>query len=193
MKSNKVHGVKVKAISIYVTIIFVVMFSLGVKAQEEKDNRKEKKEQQKKEQEARFQLAKAALYDTNFVIPADNIALNSGQSFNINNTINFLRLSRNEGALQISAYLSPVDGLNNIGELYVKGPLTLVKFTEKKERLTLNFTLNGQTGKLRITVTIFGTDKATVYVDGFQYGPQFQLNGLVQKPENAQIYEKRSF
>ena len=193
MKSIKVHGVKVKSISIFLTAMFVMVFSAGIQAQDQKDNRQEKKERQKKEQEAQFQLAKAALYDTNFVIPANNIVLNSGQSFIINSTINFLRLSGNEGALQCSAYLSPDRGLNNTGELYVKGPLTLVKFTEKKDRITLNFTLNGQTGKMRITVSIFGTDKATVYVDGYLGGPQFQLSGRVQKPENAQIYEKRSF
>jgi len=173
-------------------LLSVLMFNaVTMMAQDVKETRQQKKERQKKEREIQFQTAKAMLFDTTFVVPAKTISLNSGQTFNINSTINFLRLSGNEGTLQISSYLSPDRGLNNRGELFVKGPLTFVKYTEKKERITLYFLLNGQTGKLRITVSINGSNDATVFVDGNIGGPAFQLSGKLVQVKDAQIYERK--
>lgn len=173
-------------------LLSVLMFNaVTMMAQDVKETRQQKKERQKKEREIQFQTAKAMLFDTTFVVPAKTISLNSGQTFNINSTINFLRLSGNEGTLQISSYLSPDRGLNNRGELFVKGPLTFVKYTEKKEQITLYFLLNGQTGKLRITVSINGSNDATVFVDGNIGGPAFQLSGKLVQVKDAQIYERK--
>lgn len=173
---------------------FILMFSMSLMAQQHNESREEKKARQKAEREIQFQAARTALLDTNFVVPADNISSNNGQTFVINNTINFLRISGGqEGVLQVSAYLSPERGVNNQREIFVKGPLTMVRFIQKKDRITLSFLLNGQTGKLRITVAIDGSDKATVYADDDMGGPMFQLNGTLIRYSEAKIFEKRQF
>ena len=182
-----------KSLTNILLLCLFLMFSMSLMAQQPKESRKEKKARQKKEQEVKFLNAKALLYDTAFVVPANNISLNNGQTFNINNTINFLRLSGHEGAIQISAYLAPDRGLNNTGELFVKGPITFVNFIEKNDRVTLSFLLNGETIKLRITVSICGSDQATVFVDQNIGGPAFQLSGKMVQFKDAQIYERKLY
>jgi hypothetical protein len=75
----------------------------------------------------------------------------------------------------------------------MKGPITFVEFKEKKDRLTLSFFLNGETSKLRITVSIFGSNLATVFVDGLIGGPAFQISGKLVPFEDAQIYERKLY
>lgn len=174
-------------------LILSMILAPGAMAQQEKETRKEKKERIKKERLIKFKKAKAAMYDTAFVIPADNISFASGPLVNVSSTINYLQVIGEKAVLQIGNEFAAGSGLNNLGGFTLKGNISNLKINEKKNRVFVSFTLTGLIGTARIAVSIAGSNLATVDVDGMYSGRAFTMRGDLITLKEARIFEGTEF
>ena len=170
-------------------LIFAVAFSAEASGQTKKELRKQKKAQREKEQQAAFLAAKAAMLDTAFVIPAQSIQFERGTYIPVTGNINFLKITGNESVLQIGSTLSIGPGLNNLGGVTVKGRVSSLKISQRKENIYMSYILTGIVGTVNISININGSDQATVNVDGMFSGYSFTMQGTLVRPEEASIYE----
>lgn len=176
-----------------IVLSFFILLSISGLAQDKKETRQERKERQKQEQEKLFNKAKAAIYDTAFVVPAESVQFRGGRMIQANKSINFLQLIGKEGVLQIGSTFSVNPGLNNLGGVTLKGPVSNIKIQEKNERIFMSFTITDMIGTARISLSINGSNRAYVDVEGMFSGRMFTLRGNLIDFKDAGIYEGFSF
>ena len=180
-----------------ILMMFVLSTSVQMLAQERKQTKKErkeaKKEQQKKEQAALFEITKQLIKDTAFVVAADRIAFKQGQSFTVSQTLNFLRVYKGEGVLQIAPINSPNLGANGLGGVTMKGPLTQYEITEKGNNIYVRITLKGTLGTAMINLSVYGGNNAVVDVSGLFSGKAFTLYGQLEHLNDVRIFEGTSY
>jgi hypothetical protein len=172
---------------------FLEIITLNVMAQDKKETKQERKERQKKEQKMLFEKAKASMYDTAFVVPAESVQISGGRMMMVSKTINFVQLIGPEGVVQIGSDFATQPSLNNLGGVTLKGPIGNLKISEKKERIFMTFTITDVIGIVRVAVTINGSNKAVVDVDGMFSGKAFTLRGDLIDFKDAGIYEGFSY
>lgn len=175
-----------------IIVLLIFSFSGSVVAQEKKETRAERKERQKQEQIKKFEIAKAAMYDTAFVVPAESIQFRGGRQMFVNKTINFLQLIGNEGVLQIGSTFSINPGLNNLGGVTLKGPVSNLKIQEKKDRIFMSFYITDVVGTAHVSLAINGSNSAYVDVDGMFSGRMFTMRGNLIDFKEAGIFEGTS-
>jgi len=171
----------------------LIVFTLNSLAQDKKETKQERKERQKQEQKKKFEKAKASMYDTAFVVPAESVQIRGGRMMMVNRTINFVQLIGTEGVVQIGSDFASQPGLNNLGGVTLKGPISNIKISEKKERIFMTFTITDVIGIVRVAVTINGSNDAVVDVDGMFSGRAFTMRGNLIDFKEAGIYEGFSY
>ena len=176
-----------------VLLAFVFSFSTNAWGQQPKESREQRKAREKREQEAAYQKAKQAVYDTAFVILGETIQFKRGTLVPVSGNINYLELNGDESVLQIGSHMSPGPGLNNLGGVTLKGKISNLKISEKKNRIYITYTLSGLIGTARIAISVNGSDKATVDVNGMFSGNSFTMRGTLVNPGEAHIYEGTEF
>ena len=189
--------------TIFLSFILLIAFSTvqnSVFAQEKKMTKKErkelkkaKKEQKKKEQEALYKLSKQLIKDTSFVIAADRITFKSGQSFNVSNTLNFLKVYKNKGVLQIAPINSTNLGPNGLGGITMDGSIQQYEITDKGDKIYLRIILKGTIGTAMINVNVYGSNNAVVDVSGLFSGKAFTMYGPINALGDVHIFEGTSY
>jgi hypothetical protein len=180
---------------IFQSVLFaaLMIISLSILAQDKKETKQERKERQKQEQKKVFEKAKASMYDTAFVVPAESVQIRGGRMMLVSKTINFLQLIGTEGVVQIGSDFASQPGFNNLGGVTLKGPISNIKISEKKERIFMTFTITDVIGIVRVAVTINGSNKAVVDVEGMFSGKAFTMRGNLIDFKDAGIYEGFSY
>lgn len=180
-----------------ILIMFVLTSSVQIVAQESNQTKKErkeaKKEQQKKEQVEIFELSKQLIRDTAFIVAADRITFKDGLSFTVTQTLNFLRVYKGKGVLQIAPISSPNLGANGLGGETLKGTLTQYKITEKGNNIYVNIILKGTLGTAIINLNVYGGNNAVVDVSGLYRGKAFTMSGTIAHLGEVRIFEGISY
>ena len=175
-------------------LLMIIFLSMPVIAQQsKKEARKAKREKQEAEMNKKFILAKQLINDTTFLIPAETIQFRYGQVVTVDGTINFLKVDGKESVLQIGSDLAMKPGLNDLGGFTLKGPISNLKIKESKKMMYMSYNLTGVIGTAYIIVTITGSDKATVEVNGMFSGKAFTMYGSLVSPDSTLIYEGQEF
>nr|NQU91674.1 DUF4251 domain-containing protein [Bacteroidota bacterium] len=177
------------------TLAFTLTILIGLNgfAQSKKELRAQKKEKENQEQEVKYNKAKAAMFDTAFVITVESIQFRNHGVTNVTQNINFVQVIGKDGVLQIGSDLAPGPGLNNLGGFTLKGPISNIKIKEKKNKVYMSYVLTGLIGTARIAISIVGSNQATVDVDGMYSGRAFTMRGDLKTLKEAQVFEGTEF
>lgn len=173
---------------------FLILPYFAVAQQQE--TRKERKAKEKQQQLANYEMAKQLLQDTTFLIPAETFQLSDGSNFtSVDGTINFLKIDKGDGVLQLGNALSPNPGRNNLGGITVSGKVTniRIKNNEKRNSLFMTFNLIGPVITARVAITLTGSDKAAISIDGLYTGKGINLRGPVKAPGEKRIFQGAEF
>lgn len=194
MKIKKALNLKV----IFLTVILAaILLPATVMSQENRgETRKEKKAREKAEQIKKYEQARQLILDSTFAVPADNILFGDGSPMTpVQSTINFLKMDGDEAVIQVGSDFARTRGLNSLGGVTLKGKVSNLKIKEKegKNRLFMTFTLTGLIGTARISLSLTGSDRAVVDVDGMFSGRAFSLRGPVQTLGETNIFEGTEF
>jgi ribosomal protein S25 len=180
--------------------MFVLSVSVQISAQERKQTKKErkeakkaKKEQLKKEQAALFERTKQQIKDTSFVIAAERITFKSGMNFSVTQTLNFLKVYKGEGVLQIAPISSPRLGPNGLGGITMKGQLSQYEITDKGDNIYVKITLKGTLGTAMINISAYGGNNAVADVSGLFSGRAFSMYGPLEHLDDVHIFEGTSY
>ena len=161
-------------------------------SQEQKESRKERKEREKKEQVALFEIAKKLIADTAFIIPADRITLRGGITGTVQNNINFLKVYKSKGVLQISPTHSSELGLNGLGGITIRGNITKYEVKDNGKKIYVSIYLKDPIANAIINVSLYGSTSATVDVSGMFSGSAFTMYGNINLLGNVNIFEGSS-
>ena len=153
-------------ISKFVFLFIFILFTFSLTAQDKKKTRKERKEREKKEQAAKFEVAKQLILDSAFIIPADRIALKSGVTGTVQNNINFVKVFKKQGVLQVSPSHSSELGLNGLGGFTIKGDITNYEVKDKGDKIYLRIYLKDKMANAILNISLYGGTNATVDVSG---------------------------
>ncbi len=175
-------------ITLMISLVWLIS-ATAVFAQSKNETRQERKAREAKQDQMAFKKAKAAMFDTAFVVPAQTIQFRNGSLVGVNGTINYLQVIGKKGVLQIGSYLSPGPGLNNIGGVTLKGNISDLKINQKKDRVFMRFTLTGLIGTANVAVNITGSNRATVDVNGMFSGRFFTMTGNLITLKEAHVIE----
>lgn len=178
-------------------IIAALMIPASLMSQENRaETRKERKEREQAENLKKFETAKKLVLDTTFAVPAENILFGDGSTMTpVQSTINFLKMDGDMAVIQVGSDFARTRGLNSLGGVTLKGKIRNLKVTEKenKNRLFMTFMLTGLIGTARISLSLTGSDRAVVDVDGMFSGRAFSLRGPVTPLKDATIFEGTEF
>ena len=177
--------------SIFLLIFLLCAFALT--AQDQKETRKERKEREKKEQAALYEVAKQLILDSAFIIPAVRITLKGGITGMVQNNINFLKVYKGKGILQISPTHSSELGMNGLGGITIKGNITKYEITDKGKKIYLKLFLKDPIANAIINVSLYGSTSATVDVSGVFSGSAFSMYGKINLLGNVNVFEGSSF
>jgi len=194
MKKNKFKNYS----KLLLITIFVLAFlpAQTIAQQNKGETKAERKEREKSEQLERYEFAKQLVIDTSFVVTAETVQFKDGGMMTpVQSTINYLKMNNGEAVLQIGSDFARGAGLNNLGGITLKGKIQNLKVKEKesKNRLYLSFTLTGVVGTARISLSLTGSEKAMIDVDGMFSGRAFSMRGPVQPVKGTNIFEGTEF
>lgn len=175
------------------SVAILLCSTLSMDAFAQKESKQERKARQAQEQEEQYELAKKAMYDTAFLIPAQTIQFTNSGLIPVSGTINYLQLNGNNSVLQIGSEIGSEPGLNNLGGFTLKGNVTNLKISEKKNRIFLTYTLSGLIGIARIAVSLTGSNKANIDIDGMFSGRAFTMRGTLVNLGESKTFEGTEF
>ncbi len=178
--------------NIFVILVFMFSFS-QMYSQGKKETRKERKEREKKEQAAKFEVAKQLILDSAFVIPADRITLKSGVTGIVQSNINFVKVYKKQGVLQVSPTHSSELGLNGLGGFTIKGDITNYEVKDKGDKIYVRIYLKDNFVNAIINISLYGSVSATIDVSGMFKGSAFTMYGNINLLGNVNIFEGSSF
>ena len=175
------------------SVAILLCSTLSMDAIAQKESKQERKARQAQEQEEQYKFAKKAMFDTAFLIPAQTIQFVNTSLIPVSGTINYLQLNGNKSVLQIGSEISSEPGLNKLGGFTLKGDVRNIKISEKKNRIFVTYTLSGLIGTARIAVSITGSSKANIDVDGMFSGRAFTMRGTLVNLGESKTFEGTEF
>ena len=112
-----------------------------------------------------YHNAVVSLYDSTFVIRADQIMFRRGGVANVDRTTNFISMEKNKATVQI-AFNTIFAGPNGIGGVTVEGtPSNVTVKEDKKGNITLTMNVMGVGISAQVSVTLWpGSNKAMATV-----------------------------
>lgn len=176
---------------IFLVVLLLVAFSVQGLAQ--KETRKERKAREKKEQAAMFEVAKQLVKDSTFVIPVDRIVIKGGVSSNVLNTINFIKVYKDKGVLQIAPTHSSNLGANGLGGITMNGNITKYEVKDKGDKIYVTVYLKDTLGHAIMNISLYGSTNVTVDVSGMFSGPAFTMYGKINPLGDVHVFEGSSF
>jgi|LGVF01.1.fsa_nt_gb hypothetical protein len=138
--------------------------------------------------------AKKELYtqifnDKSFVVEANTVYSKRGQSFQVNSTINFVRLKEGEGTLQLG--FDQIVGWNGVGGITLDGKVrnyTVIEGDESKMP-RVKFDMNGPSiGWATVNITVNSSGMARATVDG-NFGERITFSGPLKTLEESGTFK----
>ena len=179
--------------NLFLVGLMILAFTVQGLAQKEKETRKERKEREKKEQAALYEVAKQMINDSSFIIPVDRIVLKGGVSANVVSTINFIKIYKSNGVLQIAPTHSTSLGANGLGGITMNGNITKYEINDKGKKMYLAVYLKDTLGHAIMNISLYGGSNVTVDVSGMYSGPAFTMYGTINPLGDVHIFEGSSF
>jgi len=180
-----------KPIMVSITMMLFCMSLMNSFSQ--KESKQERKAREAQEQEVQYNVAKKAMYDTAFLIPAQTIQFKNSSLIPVLGTINYLQLDGNNSVLQIGSEIGSEPGLNKLGGITLKGNVSNLKISEKKNRIFLTYTLTGLIGTARIAVSLTGSNIVNIDIDGMFSGRAFTMRGMLVNLGESKTFEGTEF
>lgn len=127
------------------------------KAKEERKKAKElAKKQAKAEEEARFQMAKEAMKQKNFVLQANQVYDRYGNTAQVTNNINFVKLDGDKCVVQLG--FEGIVGYNGVGGITLDGKISDYKLTENEHGgMVMSFNVQGSMIQAAVRVNLNGS------------------------------------
>ncbi len=180
-----------KSISILITLL---LLSMSATPQElsRKEQRKLNKEL-RQEQKAREAAAKAAVVqmlveNQRFVLEADRLRDNRGNTVNVSATLNFIAVDSLDGVLQIGS--NGYVGLNGVGGITEQGTVSKYeyKLDEKSGSYTITYYLRSPSGNYDVQMVVFSDGRADATVSSNWPG-KLSYSGFVVHPGASRVWK----
>lgn len=183
-------------------VIFILALSMLVPAfaQEQELSRKEQKalqKQLKKEQEAeeaaqRSQIVELMVEHRKFVLEAERLTDNRGNSVEVSSMINFVACDSVKGVVQIGS--NHYIGGNGVGGVTVEGPISNYKsaFNEKNGSYSVSFHIRSTIGMYDVRMSIFSEGRAEASVTSTWPG-RLTYSGYLVPPGASKVFKGMSY
>lgn len=182
------------------SILIVSLLTLPSFGQEQELSKKEQKKlmkELKKEQEAeeaakRNLMTGLMVESQTFVLEADRLQDNRGNTVNVSSMINFIACDSVNGVIQIGSDL--YIGGNGVGGVTVEGPVTKYKFSlnEKKGTYSVSFNVRSTHGAYDVRMSVYGEGRAEATVTSTWPG-RLSYSGYLVPPATSKVYKGMSF
>ncbi len=183
--------------------IITIMILLGGIAHAQDTDKLSKREQRKllKEEKRRIEKEEAARYAElveemvtapEFVLEADMLHDRYGQTFQVQSTINFLKVDSTHGVIQVGSPLYL--GQNGVGGITLEGPVSRYEVDENEKRGTYNISygLRSTMGSYDVTISVSSSGRADARVSG-NFSGSLRYSGRLVHPANSRVYKGTSF
>ncbi len=150
------------------------------------------KEQQEEENAKRAVMVGLMIEAQTFVLEAERLQDNRGNTVNVSSMINFIACDSVNGVVQIGSDL--YIGGNGVGGVTVEGPVSNYKYTfnEKKGTYSLSFNIRSTLGSYDVRMSVYGEGRAEATVTSNWPGRLSYSGDLVQ-PSSSRVYKGISF
>jgi len=195
MKVRRIFHLSGSFLSIFLImmICFITLDSLGQKFPNE--TKKERKKRHKQEQLQKYNEARNLLVDSGYVIPFERVLTRHGEMITgIRSELNYLFVYGDTAVLQFRSGHALWSGVNGLGGLTLKGLIVNKKIIEKenKHRIFITFTIEGNI-RNRVSISLSGSNEASVDIDHPQYGRAESLRGTVEPIGRNSLFEGTVF
>jgi Domain of unknown function (DUF4251) len=182
MKTNKFNMVNL----FWIMGLFCI--SLNINSQERKLTRQELKEVRKVQLEANFRALDSLLNAKSFVLEADFLQNRYGDRIIVTPTLNFIKLTKNNGILQTGSNWSM--GSNNVGGVTAEGAIGNYEVFKDPKRMnfTLQFSLLTNIGHYDILMTVMADASARATITGLGRG-RLTWEGHLETIENSRVFK----
>ncbi|MGD0582803.1 MAG: DUF4251 domain-containing protein [Bacteroidales bacterium] len=163
-----------KTIRTYLVSIFLVLGSFFIPfvafSQNAKISRQEKKEAKKARMEANYIILDSLLNSRQFVLEADYLQNNNGETKPVESNLNFIRLTGSKGTLQTGSDFRM--GNNGVGGVTTEGDIGYWHLTRnpKGHSYDLRFSLMTNMGHFDVFLTVNTDNNATATISGTTAG-----------------------
>jgi hypothetical protein len=172
-----------------------MLFSLSatiIQAQDRED-KKTKKEIRKAEERARHEknldLFRDWIDNRDFIILTDNISGRYGAIYNLQPSVNFIKVEGDEITIQTSQPHQV--GSNGIGGLTTEGPITSMKVLTNEQNEPISVLINFTTPALgpgTVNIHVNGSGNASAYIRG-NWGRMATFRGEFANSDSTNIFE----
>lgn len=160
---------------------------------EQKALQKQLKKEQKEEENAKRAVMVGLMIEAQtFVLEAERLQDNRGNTVNVSSMINFVACDSVNGVVQIGSDL--YIGGNGVGGVTVEGPVTNYKYTfnEKKGTYSLSFNIRSTLGSYDVRMSVYGEGRAEATVTSNWPG-RLSYSGYLVPPAVSKVYKGTSF
>ena len=181
--------------NIVVILMMIVLSTTSTFAQiSEKDlSRAEKKALRKEKEEKQMEEIIQLLHSKAWVIETHTVYDRYNQSYQMNQTLNFIGVKGEEGAIQLS--FDGILGWNGVGGITLEGKVTSYEVKEGKKgntpQVNLRFQGKAGIGSARINITVISSGQATARYSGDQ-GDRLTFSGQLVAIGNSSVYKGQS-
>ena len=182
-----------KQISVIILATCLVFPAFAQEQELSKKDQKKLEKQLRKEQqmeEAANNIAMAGLMveQHRFVLEAERLQDNRGNSMDVSSMINFVACDSVNGVIQIGS--DQYIGGNGVGGITIEGPVTNYKysFNEKKSTYSVSFNVRSVLGSYDVRMMIFGEGRAEATVTSNWPG-RLSYYGLLVPPVASNVYK----
>ena len=178
---------------IILLLALAVFVAIGAGAQDKKERKLTKQERKALEARKDSQIsarARQAVYDTAFVVEADEVTFKRGYTAHVTSDTNFIAVCGGEAVVQV-AFNVPWPGFNGLGGITVDGYINKYERTEdEKGNVYVQMSVNGRAISAQVFITLWAdTDEATVSVQQNFYSGRITLNGKVVPVGESRVYK----
>ncbi len=147
-----------------------------------------KKEQQEEENAKRAVMVGLMIEAQTFVLEAERLQDNRGNTVNVSSMINFIACDSVNGVVQIGS--DQYIGGNGVGGVTVEGPVTNYKYTfnEKKGTYSLSFNIRSTLGAYDVRMSVYGEGRAEATVTSNWPG-RLSYSGQLVPPGVSKVYK----
>ena len=151
-----------------------------------------KKEQQEEENAKRAVMVGLMIEAQTFVLEAERLQDNRGNTVNVSSMINFIASDSVHGVIQTGSDL--YIGGNGVGGVTVEGPVTNYKYTynEKKGTYSVSFNVRSVIGAYDVRMSVYGEGRAEATVTSNWPG-RLSYSGYLVPPGVSKVYKGTSF
>lgn len=174
------------SLSKYCILLFSLFFAFTLVGQ---DQNLSKKEQKRKASDEKLKEIYKVLKSRQFIIEANGVFGNSGDTYNVNPSINFFFVDSSSSTIQLS--FDGLIGWNGVGGVTVDGNIDKYDLKELKsgKPITLIGSIIGRIGgNLQFTMYVNSSGMATVEVNG-NWGSRITFQGRLFTLADSKVFK----